>query len=200
MAVEYCSYQDFGAQFVDNAVTTARIEEAVAAVAGEHVETGPIFVGPGDAASVMAKGRIGSPTARPALPDDDGTRRFVVSVPVELRLTVKVAGTVHRFESSVVARLGLAARTATPLAIVIDIAAPEPFDMEVDVRASGVVARMLGRLGNVDKKIREEVVRFVTERLHSDAARAATVIDITPHISKVWHAAVSLPEPTDVQM
>ena len=189
--IEYVSYQDFGARFIDNAVTTDRIAEAVAEVAGDRVEAGPLHVGPGDAASVMAKGTIGAPSAHAAAPDADGTRRYVVSIPVELALTVKVAGTVHRFEASVVARLHLAARTAAPLAIVIDIAPPEVFDMEVDVRASGIVARVLGRLGNVDKKIREEVVRFVSERINSDAARATTVIDIAPQIDNVWRAARS---------
>jgi hypothetical protein len=70
--------------------------------------------------------------------------------------------------------------------------------MEVDVRASGIVARVLGRLGNVDKKIREEVTRFVAERLHGDDARAATVIEIAPEIDKVWHSAIALPETPDV--
>jgi hypothetical protein len=143
---------------------------------------------------VTVKGSIGTPSARPAAPDADGTRRFVVSIPIELALTVKVAGSVHRFEASIVARLQLAARTATPLAVVIDIAPPEVFDMEVDVRASGIAARVIGRLGNVDKKIREEVVRFVVEAVDSDAARAATVIDIGPQIENVWHSAVALPD------
>ena len=193
-AIEYVSYQDFGARFIDAAVTVGRIEEAVAAVAGDRVEVGPMHVGPGDAASVMAKGVLGAPTARSAAPDADGTRRFVVSIPIELALTVKVAGTVHRFEASVALRLHLAARTAEPVVIVIDIAPPEVFDMEVDVRASGIVARVLGRLGNVDKKIREEIVRFVNDALTRDAARAATVIDIAPQIDNVWHSAIALPE------
>lgn len=181
------SYQDFGAAFVDEAVSLARIEQAVTAVAGDRVEVGPIGVGPGDAASVVAKGTVGMATAKAAQPDADGTRRFVVSIPVELHLSVKVAGTVHRFEASVVARLRLAARTARdPLALVIDITPPEVFDMEVTVRSSGMAARVLGRLGNVDGKIRKEVVGFITERLNAPDAKAATVIDIATHIEAVW--------------
>ena len=155
--------------------------------AGAGVAAGPLSVGAGDAASVMAKGDVGAPVARRASPDPDGTRRFVVSIPVELKLSVKVAGSVHRFEASIVARIRLAARTARPLGVLIDIAPPEVFDMEVDVRSSGIVAKVLGRLGNVDKKIREEIVRFITDRLATEVARRATVIDITPHIDKVWH-------------
>jgi hypothetical protein len=185
--VETVSYQDFGAAFIDEAVSLARIERAVAGVAGDSVEVGPIGVGPGDAATVVAKGSIGGPTARAANPAADGTRRFVVSIPVELHLSVKVAGTVHRFEASVVARLHLAARTAVnPLALVIDITPPQVFDMEVAVRSSGMAAKVLGRLGNVDGKIRKEVVAFITDRLNAPDAKAATVIDIASHIEAVW--------------
>ena len=181
------SYQDFGAAFIDTAVTRERIEEAVTRVAGDRVDAGPIYVGPGDKASVMAKGTIGAPSAKPADPEPDGTRRFVVSIPVELGLTVKVAGTLHRFEASVVARLRLTVRTAVdPIALVIEITPPEVFDMEVDVRSSGMVSKVLGRLGNVDGKIRKEVARFVSERVESPDAKAATVIEIGPHIDAVW--------------
>ena len=55
-------------------------------------------------------------------------------------------------------------------------------------------AKVLGRLGNVDNKIRKEVVNFIAGRLESDAARAATVVDISRQIDNVWHQAVSLPE------
>jgi hypothetical protein len=185
--VEIVSYQDFGAALIDEAVTTARIERSVAEVAGSHVEVGPIGVGPGDAATVVAKGDIGTPTAQPEAPEADGTRRFAVTIPVELKLSVKVAGTLHRFESSVAVRLHLCVRTAAqPLAIVIDIPPPKPSDMDVDVRATGMVGRVLGRLGDVDGKIRREVVGFITQRLDSPDARAEMVIDIGNTVEEIW--------------
>ncbi|MDP1794763.1 MAG: hypothetical protein Q8K63_11585 [Acidimicrobiales bacterium] len=185
--MEMVSYQDFGAAFIDEAVSLGRIEQAVTAVAGDNIEVGPIGVGPGDAASVIAKGSVGAAKAKAAAPEADGTRRFVVSIPVELRLSVKVAGTLHKFEASIVVRLHLAARTAVdPLALVIDITPPQVFDMEVTVRSTGMAARVLGRLGNVDGKIRKEVVGFITERLNAPDAKAATVIDIATHIEAVW--------------
>ena len=181
------SYQDFGAALIDGAVSLARIESTAATIAGDTVEAGPIGVAPGDAATVMAKGTLGAPVAKAATPADDGARRFVVTIPVELNLTVKVAGTLHRFESSVLVRLHLAVRTAVdPLALVIDIAPPETFDMEVQVRSSGMAAKVLGRLGNVDGKIRKEVVRFINERLATPEAQAIRVIDIDPLIEAVW--------------
>ena len=81
----------------------------------------------------------------------------------------------------------LAARTAVnPLALVIDIPPPQVFDMEVTVRSTGMAAKVLGRLGNVDGKIRKEVVGFITSRLNAPDAKAATVIEIAPHIEAVW--------------
>ena len=185
--MELVSYQDFGAALIDEAVTSARIEHAVAEVAGNHVEVGPLLVGPGDAASVVAKGTIGAPTARPAAPETDGTRRFTVTIPVDLGLSVKVAGTTHRFASTIRVHLRLAVRTATnPVALVIDITPPEPFDLEVDVQASGVAARVIGRLGNVDAKVRKEVVAFIRERLEAPDARAATVVHIGDTVEAIW--------------
>jgi hypothetical protein len=185
--VNFVSYQEFGAALIDEAVTPARIEHAVAEVAGNRVEVGPLLVGPGDAASVVAKGEIGAPTAKPAAAEDDGTRRFTVTIPVELHLSVKVAGTLHRFESTVQVHLRLAVRTAArPLSLIIDIAPPEPFDLEVDVRASGMVGRVLGRLGDDDGKIRREVVGFIRARVESDDARAARVINISDAVESVW--------------
>lgn len=181
------SYQDFGAALIDEAVSIARIESTAATVAGDKVEAGPIGVGPGDAATVMAKGTLGAPSAKAAAPAEDGSRRFVVTIPVELNLTVKVAGTVHRFESSILVRLHLTVRTAIePIALLIDIAPPEPFDMEVQVRSSGVAAKVLGRLGNVDGKIRKEVVNVINQRLSTPEAKAVTTIDIDPLIEAVW--------------
>jgi hypothetical protein len=187
--MEMVSYQDFGVALIDEAVTPARIEHAVADVAGDRVEVGPLLVGPGDAASVVAKGTIGAPVAQPAAPEADGTRRFTVTIPVELHLSVKVAGTLHRFESSVQVHLRLAVRTAAkPLRLLIDITAPEAFDLEVDVRAAGMAGRVLGRLGNVEAKIRKEVVRFITERIESDDARAARVINIGDAVEALWNS------------
>lgn len=187
--MEVVSYQDFGAALIDEAVTPARIERAVAEVAGDRVEVGPIGVGPGDAASVIAKGELGAPVATPSAPEPDGTRRFTVAIPVELHLSVKVAGTTHRFESSVKVNLHLAVRTAArPLSLVIDIVQPAPFDLEVDVRASGIAARVLGRLGNVDAKIRKEVVGFIREKLDAPEARAATVININETVEAMWRS------------
>jgi hypothetical protein len=83
--------------------------------------------------------------------------------------------------------LRLAVRTAAePLSLVIDITAPEPADLDVDVRAAGMAGRVLGRLGNVEAKIRKEVVAFVTEKLESPDARAATVINIGDIVESVW--------------
>jgi hypothetical protein len=185
--IKIVSYQEFGAAFIDEAVSIGRIEAAVRTVAGERIDVGPMPVGPGDAATVVAKGELGAPTAKASLPDPDGTRRFVVAIPVDLHLSVKVAGTTHRFEATVLVRVRLTARTAVePLALVIDIAPPEVYDLEVDVRASGIVARVLGRLGNVDAKIRKEVVAVVSERLNAPEAAAVKLIPIAEHIEAVW--------------
>jgi len=52
---EYVSYEDFGRRFYEIAVTEERVGDAIAAIAGDEFEMGPMGQGPGKIAKVTAK-------------------------------------------------------------------------------------------------------------------------------------------------
>ncbi|HVE94911.1 MAG TPA: hypothetical protein VNB24_08335 [Acidimicrobiales bacterium] len=181
--MEFVPYEDFGALLVETAVTADRVVSAVAALSGDEIAVGPMSVGPGGAASVVATGSLGRPEASIV---GEGPRRFDVAVPARIVLDVTVAGGVTRYEANLVAHLFLTVQTAAPLALVIDIDPPRKRDIELEVRSSGWRAKVIGRLGDVDRKIREQVVVVISQRLETPAARSARVIDLSSKIDAVW--------------
>ena len=180
------TYADFGAAFVPLAVSDERVRSAVAEIAGDTIEVGPLPAGPGGVAGARAKGTI-----REVVIEADRSGeplRFAVTLEVDLTLRVEVAGVPHRYQADVVVRLRLSVWARPPLGLFIDVAPFGAADVTCRVRADGVRAKVLQRLGRVDDEIRANVARVVNERLASDAGRAAREIDLLPLIEQAWPA------------
>lgn len=179
--MSFISYEQFGLNFVALAVTTERIEEAVATVAGNSFMIGPMGAGPGGVAVVKADGRIGAPkvqqVAGPLL-------KFEARLPIELNLEIRLATVPQRYRGEVEVPLTLTVRTAEPLTLTIEVDPIAAADVHVDLRSSGVSAGMLQRLGNMDEEVRSQVARVVTERVSSPEARASREIDVAALIEK----------------
>lgn len=60
-ADDYLTYEQFGRKFFEVAVTEERVGGAIASIAGDEFEIGPIAQGPGKFAKVTAKVRIMEP-------------------------------------------------------------------------------------------------------------------------------------------
>lgn len=180
--VRHLDYRAFGEAFVYRAVTPDRVVEAVARIAGEVVELGPIRAGPGGKATVFARGRIGEPVADESAPDP---LTYAVRLPVDVALEVKV-GTVHHYDATGTIDLNLTVRTIEPLKIIIDVQPVRPEQVAFHIRAQGVQARLLGRAGDVQGELRRHTAAYVNERMgHPDAARYTT-IDLLPLMEQVW--------------
>jgi len=182
--MEQIPYAEFGPRFVDQAVTDERVAGAIAEIAGDTVEVGPLSAGPGGLARARARGRIGPPRV-----DADRSREpitFAASLPVDLDLGVEVAGASHRYECKVGVHLSLALHTAVPLAFVVDVAPVGMDDVTASVEATGVRARVLRRIGNLDEEVRRQVADFVNERVASEAAQRVRVIELLPLIDRAW--------------
>jgi hypothetical protein len=177
------SYEQFGVNFVTMAVTDERLADALAAVAGEIIQVGPLTVGPANAATVDAEGRIGAPV----IERREGTPlSFRAVLPVDLSLDVKVAGVNHHYDARLSVPLQLTVHTAEPITLVIDVARVSSRDVEVQLKATGVRAKVLSRLGSVEDEIRRHVARFVRERVDSPAGERARRIEILPMIDRAW--------------
>jgi hypothetical protein len=177
------SYEQFGVNFVTMAVTDERLAAALAAVAGEVISVGPMAVGPANAATVDAEGRIGEP----AITRHEGTPlAFTAVLPVDLSLDVKVAGVNHHYDARLSVPLELTVMTDEPINLVIDVGRVSSRDIDVRLKADGMRAKVLSRLGNVEDEIKRQVARFVRERVDSPAGERARRIEILPMIDRAW--------------
>ena len=182
--MEELSYEQFGVNFVTQVVTAERVGATIARLAGSEVRAGPLQAGPGGAASVTAVGTVGD--IRPQV--DFGAERlgFNATIPIDLRLEVRVAGGSYRFEGRVDVPLRLDVRAAAPLTLVIDARPVQAEDLTVKLSAEGMRARVLQRLGNVDDEVRRTVAEVVNERLTSEEAMAVRVLDILEFVDEAW--------------
>lgn len=180
------SYAEFGAQFFEHAVTEARIVRALAGLAGDPIEFGPIGAGPGRLAQVSANGVVGHGSAE-RLAGEEVV--FRLSIPVELDLEIDLGVDQHRFQVEVVVGLTLTARAAPPLRVVIDIDEPTWRDVEVAVEAGSRRASVLQRVAGIDREIGRFVARFVARELAKPHIQAARDIDVAARIDKAWSAS-----------
>jgi hypothetical protein len=175
-------FRAFGEAFIYRAVTPERIVEAVARIAGDVVELGPIKAGPGGRATVFAKGRLGEPEA-----DEAGSDPLVygVRLPVDVDLEVKV-GTTNRYQATGTIDLRMVVRTVEPLSIAIDVDPVTAKDVRFDIQAKGMQAKLLGRAGDVDGELRRHTSDYVNERISAPETSRFTRIDLVPLMDRVW--------------
>lgn len=176
------TYQAFGESFIYAAVTPERVVDAVARIAGDSVELGPLRAGPGGAASVKAKGRIGEPLAE-EVPGELLT--YSVRLPVELSLEVRV-GAVGHFDAVGEIELTLTVETVEPLAICIDVAPVSPADARFTIKARGMQSKLLQRAGDVEGELRAHAAAHVNEQLSRPDAARYMRIDLVPLIEQTW--------------
>jgi hypothetical protein len=181
---EQISYEQFGVKFIALAITPERVGNTLEAVAGDVIEVGPMPVGPASAATVVAKGRIGVPQVKRSGLDP---LEFAVTLPADVELDVKVAGANHHYDAQLRIPLHLTIRTVEPLDVVIDVARVSATDIAVQMRATGMRAKVLQRLGNAEVELKRHVARFVRERIDDPGGQKARHIALLPLIDEAWN-------------
>ncbi|WP_067893062.1 hypothetical protein [Nocardia vaccinii] len=170
----WIDYEEFGERFVAAAVTPARIEAAVAGMAGRGISIGPFSIGPSGLAGFVAEGNVG----KPQIVRNDPHVTFEVGLPVSLHLTVTLGGRQFRLEAVVEIDLTLHARTADPLLIVIDIPRVRGRDVSFVVRAEAVGNAIDLLMDPIATLVQREVANRVNGMLADPAARRARVFDV----------------------
>ena len=82
----YVTYEEFGRRFFEIAVTEDRVGGAIAEIAGEAFELGPIAQGPGKIAKVTAKVRILDPRVTREVGE---LITFGIRIPLEIDMVVE---------------------------------------------------------------------------------------------------------------
>lgn len=178
------TFEQFGAAFVREAVTPARITGVIRSIAGGVVSVGPLQAGPGGLAAAVAEGRVGDPVVTQT---GDEPLAYCVDLPVDLALDVNVAGSHHRYSAKATVKIGFTVRLEEPLSICIEPTPPTRRDVTVDVHAKGLQAKVLGRVGDIDTELRREIAAYVKARIDADASDFANV-DLRPLMQQAWPA------------
>lgn len=181
---DWIDYAEFGRRFVTHAVNSARIEAAIAGIAGRGMTFGPFSLGPTGLAGFMAEGKVG----RPMVVHRGPQVTFEVRIPVSLALKVLLGGKKLRVETIVSIDLTLNARTADPLLIVIDIPRVQPADVRVVLRAQAVESVGEWLLDPIAGVVQREVANRVNTMLADPRARRARIFDIEAIVAGVSSA------------
>lgn len=179
---ERLTYEEFGTAFVAHAVTPQRILAVVRAIAGDEVNVGPIQAGPGGMAQANAHGRIGEPNIEHT---GDDPLSYLIRLPVELELRVDVGGGKHDYTVQAEVRITLTVHLERPLVVVIEPATPGRGDVDVKVRAKGMQAKMVGKLGDIDNELKHHIAAYVRARIEADTTDV-TRVDLEPLMAAAW--------------
>jgi hypothetical protein len=165
----------FGRAFLHAAVTAERVVAAA-------IELGPIRGGPRGAASVKAKGVVGSPVATQV---SDDPLVYRLAIPLHIRFAVKV-GTLGRFEADGHVDLRVGARAVAPLTLVIDLHPVSAADVALEVVAKDTPARFMKRAADIRREVVQHVVEYVNGMLARPEVAAFTRMDLTDLIEQGW--------------
>ena len=180
---EYISYEQFGVNFVRHAVTAERIAASITEQAGATIDEGPTPAGPGGIATATSTGRIG--TVR-VIPNPGDLVRFDAVLPIELDLEVKLGPVANRFRGLVEVPLRFTVHVAQPLMLVIEIAPVVGNEVRVDMRSTSVGTDVLQRVGNIEAEVQGQVARIVNQKMSTDQAKAARIIDVGALVDESW--------------
>ena len=181
---ELMTYEEFGRSFFEIAVTEERVGDAIATIAGDEFEMGPIGQGPGRIAKVTAKVKVQAPSVTrhvgraDHLLDPHPARRSTWSI--DLRIDKP------RFMVFGEIALRATALAAAPLLLILDVHKPRPSDISIHVTSKSLRAEVLRIVGGVDAEIKRFIAAHVSGEIDSPESHKAKIIDVGSQIDEVW--------------
>ncbi|BBX02316.1 hypothetical protein [Mycolicibacterium moriokaense] len=177
------TYEEFGRQFFEIAVTEERVGGAIAAIAGDEFEMGPMAQGPGRVAKVTAKVRI----LQPRLSREVGEHiTFDIRIPLEIDLVVDLLIDKPKFIVFGEIKLRATARAAPPLLLILDVEKPRPSDISIHVTSKTLRGELLRILAGIDAEIKRFIAAHVAGEIDSPASQKAKIIDVAESIDGAW--------------
>lgn len=181
----YVTYEEFGRRFFELAVTEDRVGGAIAAIAGEAFELGPIAQGPGKIAKVTAKVRI----LEPRISREVGELiTFAIRIPLEIDLMVDLRIDKPKFMVFGEISLRATARAAEPLLLILDVEKPRASDIAIHVTSKSLRGELVRIVGGVDAEIRRFIAAHVAGEIDSPQSREAKIIDVAEQVAASWGA------------
>jgi hypothetical protein len=180
-ADDLIGYGDWGALFFQSAVTEERILAGVNAMAGRQINVGPLGVGPGRVAKVMAKGEIGTATGHRISTDPVA---FDVRLPVTLNFSLDLSVDVQKFVAVVEIPLRLTARARDDLAIVIDVRPPAADEVKIALKAKSLRATLTQYAAGIEGELQRFIAKYVAREINSPGVVAARTVNVGAALNK----------------
>lgn len=169
------SYEQWGLEFFRHAVSETRILGPISTLAGESIEFGPIKVGPGRVASVTASGKVGQAVAEQR---GDDPVQYHVRLPVDLDFTLDLGVSTHRFTAQLDVPLVLTALAVPPLTVFIDVRAPSPKEIGVDLHADGLRSAVVKEVADIKGELRRFVAKYISREVDKPHILKARTVDV----------------------
>jgi len=182
-ADDYMTYEEFGRRFFEVAVTEDRVGGAIAAIAGDAFEMGPIAQGPGKIAKVTAKVRVQDPRVTRKVGE---TITFAIRIPLEIDMVVDLRIDKPKFMVFGEITLRATARASAPLLLILDVEKPRSSDISIHVTSKSLRGELVRILGGIDAEIRRFIAAHVAGEIDSPASQKAKVIDVADSIDGAW--------------
>jgi hypothetical protein len=182
-ADKYLTYEEFGRKFFEVAVSEERVCNAIAAIAGDAFEMGPIGQGPGKIAKVSAKVRIMDPRVTRQVSE---MITFAIRIPLEIDMVVDLRIDKPKFMVFGEIALHATARAAEPLLLILDVEKPRSSDISIHVTSKSLRVEVVRIIGGVDAEIRRFIAAHVSGEIDSPASQKAKVIDVADSIDVAW--------------
>ncbi|WP_101946709.1 hypothetical protein [Mycobacterium sp. 3519A] len=182
-AADYITYEQFGRKFFETAVSEERVGGAIAEIAGDSFEIGPIAQGPGKFAKVTAKVRIMDPRVTRTVGE---LITFDIRIPLEIDMVVDLRIDRPKFMVFGEIALRATARAAEPLLLILDFDKPRSSNISIHVTSKSLRAELVRILGNIDAEIRRFIAAHVASEIDSPASQKAKVIDVATSIDAAW--------------
>jgi hypothetical protein len=182
-ADDYMTYEEFGRKFFEVAVTEDRVGGAIAAIAGDEFEMGPMGQGPGGIAKVTARVKIKDPRVTRQVGE---TITFAIRIPLEINMVVDLRIDRPRFVAFGEIALRATARAAEPLLLILDVEKPRPSDISIHVTSKSLRAEVVRIIGGIDAEIRRFIAAHVADEIDSPASQKAKIIDVADRLDAAW--------------
>jgi hypothetical protein len=182
-ADDYMTYEEFGRKFFEVAVTEDRVGGAIAAIAGDEFEMGPMGQGPGGIAKVTARVKIQDPRVTRQVGE---AITFAIRIPLEINMVVDLRIDRPRFVVFGEIALRATARAAEPLLLILDVQKPRASDISIHVTSKSLRAEVVRVIGGIDAEIRRFIAAHVSGEIDSPASQKAKIIDVANRLDAAW--------------
>ncbi|MGY4651132.1 hypothetical protein [Mycobacterium sp. URHB0021] len=182
-ADDYMTYEEFGRKFFEIAVTEERVGGAIAAIAGDAFEMGPMGQGPGKIAKVTARVRIQEPRVTRKVAE---AITFDIRIPLEIDMVVDLRIDKPKFMVFGEIALRATARAADPLLLILDVEKPRSSDIAIHVTSKSLRGELVRIIGGIDAEIKRFIAAHVSGEIDSPESQAAKIIDVADRLDAAW--------------